>query len=146
MRFVVRLLQVTLMRPPFLMRLTYSPTRIFFEPRRRYSRSRTRRVFEGTLNLTRRPWRRTSRTEIRLWRLTRRTDGAGRLRDGPLPFDGGRPATGALLPGTTRFDRSPISDGCAVQLSPGSGLIRQAGSDIAPISPHKPAPVEGRRL
>src|SRR3954454_8986847 len=146
MRFVVRLLQVTLMRPPFLIVLTYSPTRTFFEPRRRYSRSRTRRVFDGTLNLTRRPWRRTSRSEIRLCRLTRRTDGAGRLRDGPLPFDGGPPPTGVLLPGTTRFDRSPISDGCAVQLRPGSGLIGQLGSDITRISPHMPASVNGRRM
>src|SRR3954453_1805682 len=147
MRFVVRLLQVTLMRPPFLMVLTYSPTRTFFEPRRRYSRSRTRRVFDGTLNLTRRPWRRTSRTDIRLCRLTRSTDGAGRLRDGAFPFEGGRLAgTGWLAPGTTRLDRSPISEGCATQLRPGSGLIGQLGSDMTRIRPHMPASVNGRRM
>src|SRR3954449_12319210 len=115
------------MRPPFLIALnvcTYSPVRTLrvfcFLPlpvvTRRYIRTRTRRVVLGTVALSLIPLRCTSRSDMRRRMLRLSTDGAARrlpeLELCGLPFAG----TGLLPPGTFRLLRSPISEGCAVQL------------------------------
>src|SRR4051812_44606327 len=142
----MRVFHVTLRRPPFLTFLTYSPTRTFLEPRRRYRRTRTRRVLFGTVNFSLRPLRWTSRSESRLRIVSFSTDGAGRLRDG-APFLPGPPGPLPLdEPAGGDDGRSLISEFCAVQLSPGSGLIGQPGSDMTRIRPHMPAVVKGRRI
>src|SRR4051794_27230561 len=148
--------QVTVMRPPFLIflyGLTYSPTRtlrvLALLPlpvvTRRYIRTRTRRVVLGTVALSLIPLRCTSRSDMRRRMLRLSTDGAARrlpeLLLLGLPFAG----TGLLPPGTLRLLRSPISEGCAVHVRPGSGLIGQPGSDMTRIRPHIPASVNGRR-
>src|SRR3954464_4814855 len=141
----MRVFRVPWRRPPFLTFLAYSPTRTFFEPRRRYRRTRTRRVLFGTVNFSLRPLRCTSRIDRRLRVVSFNNHRAGRLRDGaaflpgpPGPFPLDEPAGGEEI-------SSLISEGWAVQLRPGSALTGQLGSDMTRIRPHMPAVVNGRR-
>src|SRR5436190_3895169 len=138
------------MRPPFLIflyALTYSPVRTWrvlaFLPLpvviRRYIRTRTRRVVLGTVAFSLIPLRCTSRSDMRRRMLSPSTDGAARRLPELALFGLPLAGTGLLAPGTTRLLRSPISEGCAVQLRPGSGLIGHPGSDMTRIRPHIPA-------